>query len=193
MKDCLLAVDLFSDLSFEDGDRLLASLEARQEGFVETLARARSTAVPVVYANDTFGVWNGDRSDIVRRGLEGRGGHVLESLQPTESDAFVVKPRYSAFDLTPLELVLSTLDVERLLLMGTTTEMCVAQTAIDARERGYLVTVIVTACATPDERLEQIALEYLEQVAGARLAESFELAVAERDHERGPVSRPSLA
>jgi nicotinamidase-related amidase len=47
------------------------------------------------------------------------------------------------------------------------TEGCVAQTAIDARERGFKVTVLANACATIDERVEQVALEYLEQVVGA--------------------------
>jgi nicotinamidase-related amidase len=49
------------------------------------------------------------------------------------------------------------------------TEGCVAQTTIDARERGLKVSVLANACATVDERVERIALEYLESVAGARI------------------------
>jgi nicotinamidase-related amidase len=45
----------------------------------------------------------------------------------------------------------------------------VAQTTIDARELGFKVTVLATACATIDERVEQVALGYLEHVAGARI------------------------
>jgi biuret amidohydrolase len=77
-----------------------------------------------------------------------------------------VKPSYSAFDHTPLELILRDLEVERLLLAGTSTEGCVAQTAIDARELGFKVSVLADACATVDERIERIAIEYLEAVAG---------------------------
>jgi nicotinamidase-related amidase len=47
--------------------------------------------------------------------------------------------------------------------------MCVAQTAIAARERGFKVSVLVDACATVDERMEEISLDYLENVVGARL------------------------
>jgi len=47
------------------------------------------------------------------------------------------------------------------------TEGCVAQTTIDARELGFKVSVLADACATVDERIEQVALEYLESVAGA--------------------------
>jgi nicotinamidase-related amidase len=47
------------------------------------------------------------------------------------------------------------------------TEGCVAQTAIDGRELGFKITVLAKACATIDERVEQVALDYVEQVAGA--------------------------
>ena len=59
-----------------------------------------------------------------------------------------------------------------LLLGGMSTEGCVAQTAIDARERGFKVSVLAEACATIDERVEHIALEYLEAVAGAQIVSS---------------------
>lgn len=179
MRDCLLAVDLFTDFSHDDGDRLLASLRERADGLVQAVEVARSRSVPVVYANDTFGVWNGDARALVRRALEGPGGDVLAQVAPRDDDAFVVKPRYSAFDLTPLELVLAEHRTERLLLVGMTTEMCVAQTAIDARERDYKVTVITDACAAIDEELEQTALRYLEAVTGTWLAPSIEQALEE--------------
>jgi nicotinamidase-related amidase len=105
----------------------------------------------------------------VRQALEGRGAELVEPVAPQDGDSFVVKPRYSAFDHTPLELILRDLEVERLLLAGASTEGCVAQTAIDARELGFKVTVLADACATVDERIERVALEYLEAVAGVRI------------------------
>ena len=53
-----------------------------------------------------------------------------------------MKPRYSAFDLTPLELVLEQYGIEQVLRSGTAAEMCVTQTAIDATERELEVTVL---------------------------------------------------
>jgi len=70
---------------------------------------------------------------------------------------------------SPLELILRDLEIERLLLAGTATEGSVTQSAVDAREHGFKVSVLTDACATNDERLERIALEYLEEVVGARL------------------------
>lgn len=123
--------------------------------------------MPVVYANDNFGVWDGDAPRLVRSAVEGRGGELVEAIAPRDGETFVVKPRYSAFDHTPLELILRELEVERLLLGGMSTEGCVAQTTIDARELGFKVSVLARACATIDVRVEQVALEYLEKVAGA--------------------------
>jgi len=167
VKDALLLVDVLNDFEHEDGERLLSSFRERHDGMVRALGRARGEDVPVVYANDNYGVWDGDRQRLVRQALDGRGGDLLEALAPGEDDPFVVKPRYSAFDKTPLELILRDLETERLLLAGASTEGCVAQTAIDARELGFKITVLAKACATIDERIERVALEYLEQVAGA--------------------------
>ena len=169
MRDALVLVDVVQTFEHEDGDRLLESFRSRHEGFVAAWERARGDDVPVVYANDNFDVWDGDAPRLVRSALEGRGGELVEAIAPREDETFVVKPRYSAFDHTPLELILRELEVERLLVGGMSTEGCVAQTTIDARELGFKVTVLANACATVDERVEEVALEYLETVAGARI------------------------
>ena len=167
MKDALVLVDVVQRFEHDDGERLLASFRSRHTGFVAALERARGDGLPVVYANDNFDVWDGDAPRLVRSALDGPGGELVEAIAPREGETFVVKPRYSAFDHTPLDLILGELGVERLLLGGMSTEGCVAQTTIDGRELGFKVTVLAGACATIDERVEQIALDYLENVAGA--------------------------
>jgi nicotinamidase-related amidase len=174
VNDCLLAVDLFGDFAHDDGVRLLGSLRDRQDGFTGAFEGARRRGVPVLFANDTHGVWDGDARGLIERALAGPGGDVLKALAPRPGESFIVKPRYSAFDLTPLTLVLEHLGVDRILLVGMATEMCVTQTAIDARERGFKVTVLTGACATTDERIEATALEYLEAVTGTKLAATIE-------------------
>jgi nicotinamidase-related amidase len=158
-----------NDFRHENGDQLLASFRDRHGGLVAALEAARSAGIPVIYANDNEGAWDGDAPGQVRKAVEGRGGELVAAVAPREGDRFVVKPRYSAFDHTPLDIILRDLEVERILLAGAATEGCVVQTAVDAREQGFKVTVLADACATNDERLERIALEYLEEVVGARL------------------------
>jgi nicotinamidase-related amidase len=172
VNDCFLAVDVLNDFSHVDGGRLHESLRARIGGFVSAWQEARGARLPVAYANDSFGDWSGDAHSLVKRALAGAAADILPPLAPLSTDVFIVKPRYSAFDLTPLRLVLKEMRIERLLLAGAATEMCVAQTAIDARELGLKVTVVTSACATVDCRLERVALEYLEGVTGTMLAGS---------------------
>jgi nicotinamidase/pyrazinamidase len=74
-----------------------------------------------------------------------------------------------AFDATPLTLILRELNVERILLAGTATEMCVLQTAIDGLRHGFEVTVAAGACATVDPEQERIALSYLAKVLGVEV------------------------
>jgi nicotinamidase-related amidase len=167
VKDALLLVDVVNDFRHEDADKLLASFRERHDAIVAALERARARDIPVVYANDNFGEWHGDASRLVQEAVErGRAGDLVAAIAPRDGDRFVVKPRYSAFDHTPLVLVLRELDVERILLAGAATEMCVVQTSIDAREEGFKVTILADACATTDERMEELALEYASTIVG---------------------------
>ena len=148
----------------------------------KALMGSRATFRAVVFANDTRGVWDGDVRSLLARAFEGPGGEILSELAPTSGEAFVVKPRYSAFDLTPLALILEDLEVEHVHLMGMATEMCVTQTAIDARERGYEVSVVADACATLSEEHEAIALDYLERVMSVELVSAASVSDPTKPH-----------
>jgi nicotinamidase-related amidase len=169
MRDVVLIVDVLDDFGHADGDALLASFAERQEALVALLDSARARGVDIVYANDNKGVWDGDARRLVEVAVAGPGGELIGEVVPGAGERFVVKPRYSAFDHTPLELILRELECERLVIAGMTTEGCVTQSAIDARELGLKVTVVDGACATIDERIERIALRYLVEVAGVVL------------------------
>jgi nicotinamidase-related amidase len=175
VNDALVLVDVFQRFDHEDGDALLASYRERSGGMKDLLGRARAAGVPVVYVNDADR-WDSDAPGLVRRALEeGRGGELVAELAPEEGDRFVLKPRYSIFDHTPLVLLLRELEIERLLLAGAATEMCVVQSAIDARELGFKVTIVADACATTDEELERLTFEYAERVVGAFVRRAAEL------------------
>jgi ferritin-like metal-binding protein YciE/nicotinamidase-related amidase len=171
MRDCLVLVDVFDDFDHEHGSQLLDSFLARFAGTRQLLRWARERRLPVIYANDPAGVLDGDMRRIVERARSGPAGRRVDALVPSPGDRFVVKPRYSAFDSTPLTLILRDLEIERVVLGGMTTEGCVAQTAIAGKEEGFKVTVVPSGCATIDPELERIALAYLERVVGVQLAE----------------------
>jgi nicotinamidase-related amidase len=134
------------------------------------LAACRDAGIPVVYVNDQEGRWRWDVGELLDAAAAGPGADVAAALAPAPEEPVLPKPRYSAFDHTPVELLLRELGCERLLLAGATTEGCVVQTGIDARELGYKVTILTGACATIDPRLERVALAYAEEIGGIRLA-----------------------
>ena len=164
--DVLVVVDILNDFEHEDGERLLDSLRARQRGLTDTIDAARAAGVPVVYVNDHLGDWSADRRTLVERARGGKGGSLLAPAMPHPSEALLTKPRYSAFDHTALELLLRELNAERILLVGGSTEGCIVQSGIDARELGFKVTILTSGCLTVDEEREQVALRYAREVAG---------------------------
>ena len=167
--EALIVLDVVTTFEHEDGVRLLESLRLRGPAIRRALEYARSR-VPVIYVNDAHGDWDGDAPGHVAEALAAQGGDVLRRIAPAAGDRFIFKAAYSAFDDTPIARVLGELGVTRILLAGAATEMCVAQTAIGARERGLQVTVLRDACATIEPDDERIALEYLEQVTGSVIA-----------------------
>ncbi len=167
MMDALLLVDVMNDFRHEDGDKLLESFRERHGALVSALEEARAKGVPVIYANDNFEVWDGNAARLVEEARRGRAGDLVEQIAPSPDDHFVVKPRYSAFDHTPLVLILRELEIERILLAGAATEMCVVQTAIDAKEEGFKVSILADACVTTDPEIEDLALRYAEEIVGA--------------------------
>jgi nicotinamidase-related amidase len=168
--EALIVLDVISDFAHEDGDRLLASLRERAANLEQALAHARARNVNVIYVNDAHGRWDGERSAHVEHALAAAGGEVVRRIAPREGDDFLFKGAYSAFDGTPLRSILAERDVGRVVLTGAATEMCVAQTAISAREGKLQVTVLADACATIDAGNETTALDYLARVTGSVIA-----------------------
>jgi nicotinamidase-related amidase len=161
--DALLLVDVLKDFRHEDGDALLESYRHRHPALVALLEEARARGLPVVYAND-----RGEHTtpeDVLREAVEeGKAGELVAEVAPLDGEPVVLKDAYSAFAATGLRDVLAGLGVERLLVAGAATEMCVFQTALDAQAAGFDVSVRGDASASVDDENERIALDYLERV-----------------------------
>jgi nicotinamidase-related amidase len=170
VRDALLVIDVISDFGHEDGEALLASFCTHHGALARELAAARERGIPVLYVNDSHGSWDWDVAAEIERATDATpGGALVASVAPLPGEVYLRKPRYSAFDHTALEIVVSELEIERLLLVGAATEMCIVQTAIDARELGLKVTILSAACSAVDADDAALALAYAERVVGARV------------------------
>jgi isochorismate hydrolase len=139
----LLILDMISEFNFPQGQQLVTSAMRAARRIVELKQQARRDRCPVIYVNDTAGVWESDQHAFVRRCSQpkARGRKIAEMLAPSETDYFLFKPRHSAFFDTSLNSLLSRLRIKRLILCGITAHQCVLFTAMDGHIRNYQLTV----------------------------------------------------
>jgi nicotinamidase-related amidase len=159
----LIVVDMVQTYEFEDAEPLIESVERVVEPLRALIDRAHAEAELVVYVNDNFGQWLSERERLVQEALDGEYGRLVDTIRPSDDALFIVKARHSIFYGTPLEHLLKTRGIERIVLTGQVTEQCILYSALDAHVRG-LPTVIARDCVAhihPD--LADAALRMMER------------------------------
>lgn len=76
-------------------------------------------------------------------------------VRPDPADYEIIKPRYSAFFQTALDLLLRRLGVDTVLLTGTTTPNCIRTTCYDAISLDYRVVVVEDCCSSNTEEIQR--------------------------------------
>ena len=143
----------------------------------------RDNAVPVFFITRSYAA---DGSDVerARRAVWEAGGKPLspgcakeisaempEAFGRDARDRQLVKPRYSAFFATGLDLILRRLGVRRLILIGTTTPNCIRTTCYDALSLDYAVTVLSDCTSSKTAEIQESNLRDMANV-GAEIASS---------------------
>ena len=165
----LLLVDVISPFDFDGADALLHHARAATPHIAELARRARQAGVPVVYANDNYTDWTGSFEHLVERctAPDASGRDVVCALRPEPDDYYVLKPKHSAFFQSPLESLLKTLGVRRLVLAGFATDICVLATALDAHMRELELVAPQDATAAETEHAHDAALLHFRRVLHA--------------------------
>ncbi|BFN28429.1 peroxyureidoacrylate/ureidoacrylate amidohydrolase RutB [Pseudomonas sp. SCT] len=171
----------YADQAGMDVSRLRAPIPAIQA----LLDRARSLGMLVVHTREGHRPDLSDLPEPKRRRAEATGapigsagplgrllvrgefGHdLIDELQPRAGEPVIDKPGYSAFAYTDLELILRRRGIERLILTGVTTEVCVSSTLRQAIDLGFDCVSISDACASSDPQLHAAALAMIEVEGG---------------------------
>jgi nicotinamidase-related amidase len=101
----------------------------------------------------------GSHGPLGRLLVRGEQGHdFVPALRPLLCEEVIDKPGYSAFHLTRLGSLLTRHSVQRLILCGVTTEVCVHSTLREAVDRGYACTTVGDATAASQPELQAPAL-----------------------------------
>ncbi len=111
------------------------------------------------------------------------GPHAMENEEGSETipqlegmaNRKLSKRFYDAFYKTDLELTLRQHQIERVLLTGVTTDICLQNTAAGAFYRGYEIKVVEDCTEAMDEEKKEYALDYMRDVYGAEIVSSEEV------------------
>jgi nicotinamidase-related amidase len=163
--------DMLNSYDHEDGEALADSVKEKLPGIVDLRRRAEAAGALVVYVNDNHDAWEAGREELIRKALDGEHPELVDPIAPHEPVPFLAKGRHSAFYETALDHLLSSADVERLVLSGQVTEQCILYTALDAYIRGYDMVVPPDAVAHINAEFAQAALEMMEANLHAELAQ----------------------
>lgn len=152
----------------------------------EAIRLCRAAGQHVVFATRHY---RADGSDVekCRREVWLKGGKPLSEECPAYmDDAFpeefecdardycLVKPRFSAFFATELDLVLRRWGVDTVILAGTTTPNCVRTTCYDALSLDYDVVVLSDCTSSVTDKVQQANLNDMARI-GARIMTLSEL------------------
>lgn len=109
----------------------------------------------------------GSEGPLGRLLVRGEQGHdFVDALKPVAGEFVIDKPGYGAFHLTRLAQVLAAHRVDRLILCGVTTEVCVHSTLREAVDRGYTCTTVGDATAASNPALQAPALLMIDVEGG---------------------------
>lgn len=150
-RPALLIIDMISRFDFPQADQIKPAALAAAHTIAALREAAEHEGFPVIFVNDNFGEWHSERSRLINSALDGCN-EITAALKPDEDDYFIIKPQFSGFYATNLPVLLPKLGVNRLILTGIATDICVLFTAADAHMRDYALWIPEDAVASETEK-----------------------------------------
>ncbi|MBK8021043.1 MAG: cysteine hydrolase [Chloroflexi bacterium] len=187
MKTAVLVIDMIRDFTDLERGRVANPVSAALAPVIqEFIDEVRQRDLLVIWFIDQHrsGKPDWELEHVRPHGEEGSVGVELDPrLRPLPQDYQVVKRRYSAFVGTDLDLILRDNHIERVILTGTKTNVCIRATATDAFERNYYVVVPRECVATDKAHLHDANLEDIGKYMGKVMAATDVLALLDAERE----------
>lgn len=173
-RSVLLLIDFINPMDFPGARELAAGAVEAARATSVLKAALRKAGVPAIYANDNYGGWQSDFQSLVERcaGSGGASGEMARLLRPQRGDLTVLKPRHSAFLGSPLDLLLSRMRAEDIIITGVATDICVQLTAMDGFLRGYSLRVPADCTAAESDGYKKQSIAYMERVLKCEVSPS---------------------
>ncbi len=175
-----------------DGDRVVAqvvrTLEAARAAGVRTVFMRHVTLPTALMGAAQLRMWMawqraGRAADVVSPfPPDAPQTSLIRELSPTAQEAVIDKVTMSAFEGTPLDIVLRDCGITAVAVVGVALEVGIEPTARHAADLGYIPIIITDACGAGDAAAGERALATLEFAGDAILTDvsAFTRALAER-------------
>lgn len=173
----LLLIDVINDFAFAGSEPLVVQTPALGEHILQLRKRCQQLKIPIIYVNDNFGRWQSDFNKVLSHCLaeDSPGRALARKLKPRRQDYFVLKPKHSGFYSTSLDILLSYLQTQTLILTGLDGDICVLFTANDAYMRDFRLVVPSDCVISLKPQENRRALKQIQRVLKADIRPSTEL------------------
>ena len=180
----LVVIDMENGFIDPRSAHCIAGAAATVPACVRAVECAREKGIPVFFVKR---IYRADGSDVEMTRYESwqSGGRAMtpasegpnsaeapEGLRPQPGDYTIIKPRWSAFFHTELDLILRRLDVRTVVLAGTTTPNCIRTTAYDANALEYNVVVLADCCSSQTEAIQYANLADMNRMGAVIMNEA---------------------
>lgn len=170
-RSAFLVIDMERGFLSAASPHCVPAAAATVPAIIRALETARAKGIPVIFVKRLYRA-DGSDVELTRWASWTAGGRAMTQgstgpvsaqapagLQPRPGDYTVIKPRWSAFFQTELDLLLRRLGVRTVILTGTTTPNCVRATAFDANALDYNVVVLADCTSSRNEEVQRVNLE----------------------------------
>lgn len=194
-KSALIVIDMENAFVNPESVHCICHAAETIPNCVRAVETAREKGIPVFFVKRIYR-YNGSDVELTRyeswktggrsMGPESRGfnsAEGAEGLRPKAGDYTIIKPRWSAFFHTELDLILRRLKVETVILMGTTTPNCIRSTCYDANSLDYHVVILEDCCSSMTEEIQRVNIEDMERMGALILSSEQFLNYSEKTVE----------
>lgn len=184
-KQAFIIIDMENGFINPESSQCIKMASQTVEKCAEAASSARKRGIPVIFVNRIYRKSGVDVEHTRYRSWYDGGRAMSEicndtigyenppELSPEEDDIVIIKPRFSAFFMTELDLILRRLGIDTVILIGTTTPNCIRTTCYDAISLDYNVVVIDDCCSSQTEEIQRANIFDMKNI-GAHIITSDE-------------------
>jgi len=182
-KSALVVIDMQQGFISPDSAQCIKGAAATVPACVKLINNCRERGIPVFFVvreyradgsdveHTRYKSWLGGGKALSPGCDESIGAALPEEFGLCEKDYVIIKPRFSAFFQTELDIMLRRLRIDTVLLAGTTTPNCIRSSCYDAISLEYNAVVFSDCTSSVTEEIQRANLLDMANV-GAQIIQS---------------------